>query len=90
MSFQDLINEPPQEDSPDLSDEEIERAIETAGHKDLAQHLVEELRRREGLAVKSHELRRRGLNLFWRTHLVVTPAEPDRVLVFRVDWLGGR
>lgn len=88
-TLESLVEDPPKEDSADLTDEEIAQAIVTTSHKELAQHLIEELRRRDGLVVKSHELRRRGENLFWRTHLVFTPDEPDRVLLFRVDWLGG-
>lgn len=88
LRLEDLINDPPQEDSEDLTDEEVAQALPTNNHQELAQHLVEEIRRQEGLAVKSHELRRRGEDLFWRTHLVVAPGEPDRILVFRVNWLG--
>lgn len=86
---EDLIEDPPKEDSEDLTDEEIAQAVPTQDAKELAQHLIEELRRREGLAVQRHELRRRGEHLFWRSHLVVGPAEPERVMIFKVDWLGG-
>lgn len=84
-----LIDDPPKEDSEDLTDEEIAEAADTLSLGHLTQCLVEEIRRRGGLSVKSHQLRRRGDNLYWRTHLVVTPDEPDRVLIFRVNWLGG-
>jgi len=87
--LQSLIDDPPKEDSEDLTDEEIALARPTKNLNELTKCIVEEIRRREGLAVKRHELRRRGKDLFWRTHLVVTPDEPERVLLFRVDWLGG-
>jgi hypothetical protein len=86
--FQNLVNEPPKEDSKDLTDEELAQVIPTSSSEELAKIIVEELRC-GGLTIKSHELRRRGEDLFWRTHLVVAPTEPERVLLFRVNWLGG-
>lgn len=86
--LEDFADDPPQEDSEDLSDEEIHGAVPTCSASELGKHLIEELRRSEGLAVKGHELRRRGEDLFWRTRLV-RAEEPERVLIFRVDWLGG-
>lgn len=84
----DLIEPPPPEDSEDLTNEEVEGAVVTASAADLGKHIIEEIRRREGLTVKCHELRRRGADLFWRTRLVLA-TEPERVLIFRVNWLGG-
>lgn len=86
--LESLVQAPPQEDSEDLSDEEIERAVPTTGYKDLAEHLKEELQREPGLTVKSHERRRRGESLYWRTRLV-RGSEPDRILVYQANWLGG-
>lgn len=82
-----IIDDPPVEDSPDLTDEEIERAIPTGDAHDLARALIEEIRRSKGFAVRRYENRRRGDRLFWRVRLVA-PKEPDKVLVFSVDWLG--
>lgn len=81
------IDPPPKEDSPDLTDEEIERAIPTGDSSDLARHIIEELRHSNGFAVSRYENRRRGERLFLRVRLVA-PKEPDKVLVFSVDWLG--
>jgi hypothetical protein len=83
-----LANDPPLEDSEDLTDAEIERAVSTANAGDLSKAIVGELKRDVRFALRHHELRRRGSNLFWRTRLV-TDKEPDRVLVYKVNWLGG-
>ena len=85
---------PPKEDSEDLTDEEIARAVIVASASELAHAISEELRsdpesaNTGGFTVQSHELRRRGENLFWRTRLV-SSQEPPKVLVYRVNWLGG-
>lgn len=83
-----LLDDPPKEDSPDLIDEEIDRAIYTVDDRDLAQKLTEEIKRNRDFALRRHELRRRGEHLYWRTTLVAN-KEPDKVLVFSVDWLQG-
>lgn len=84
---QAIIEDPPTEDSPDLTDEEIERAVFTRDSDELARHLADEIRRSTKFAVNRYEIRRRGEHLFWRIRLVA-PKEPDKVLVFAVDWLG--
>lgn len=83
-----LIDDPPHEDSPDLTDEEIERAIFTKNDCELARVLTDEIKRNRDFALKGHELRRRGERLYWRTTFVAN-KEPDKVLVFSVDWLQG-
>jgi hypothetical protein len=83
-----LVDDPPEEDSPDLTDEEIERAIFTKDDKELARILTDTIKRNRNFALKDHELRRRGRHLYWRATLVAN-QEPNKVLVFSVDWLQG-
>lgn len=83
-----LVEDPPKEDSADLSDIEVEQAVTTIDHIDLERRLVEMVRSKGGtMTIGSHELRRRGNDLYWRTRLV--GEEPDCVLVFKTNWLGG-
>ncbi len=83
-----LTENPPKEDSPDLTDAECERAVFTKDSNDLARMLTEEIKRNRHFAMKRHELRRRGDHLYTRVTLVAN-KEPDKVLVFQVDWLQG-
>jgi len=83
-----LTDDPPKEDSPDLSDAEIDRAIFTGNDRELAQRLTTEIKVNRDFALKKHELRRRGEHLYWRATLVAN-KEPNKVLVFSVDWLQG-
>lgn len=83
-----LTEDPPKEDSEDLTDSEIERAVFTRSLQELTQRLTEEIQQNRDFSLKRHELRRRGGHLFWRTTLVAN-REPDKVLVFSVDWLQG-
>lgn len=85
--LESMVEEPPKEDSNDLTDDEVAQAVPTRSYGELAKLLTDELRRCPGVGVKAHERRRRGEDLFWRTRL--TGAEPERVLVFKVNWLGG-
>lgn len=81
-----LLENPPQEDSDDLSDEEIEGAMDSETSSDVAQRVRQEILD-SAFRVKAHELRRRGEDLFWRVRLVSGAVE--KVLVFRANWLGG-
>lgn len=83
-----LIDDPPKEDSEDLLDEEIQRAVDTSCYEHFSGKLVAEVRRRPELTIQKHELRRRGGDLFWRVHLVAG-SEPEEVLVFKTNWVGG-
>jgi hypothetical protein len=83
-----FTEDPPKEDSPDLTDAEIDNAIFTRDDRELAQKITEEIKRNRDFALKKHELRRRGEHLFWRATLVAN-KEPNKVLVFSVDWLQG-
>lgn len=82
-----LSEEPPKEDSDDLTDDEIEAAVETRGPDDLAHLVCEAIKESRKFTVDAHELRRRGEHLYYRCHMVCA-QEPDRVLIYRVDWLG--
>lgn len=86
----DLLGPPPEEDSLDLTDAEIAAAVETKDSTDFIRLLEENirpyLRPNVAGAIKSHELRRRKPHLYCRTRLALD-GEPDKVLLFRVDWL---
>lgn len=82
-----LVEDPPKEDSPDLTDDEIEDATDTEGPDDLAQVVVEEIKLSKKFSVGGYELRRRGDDLFLRVRLVCA-QEPARVLIYKVSWLG--
>lgn len=83
-----LTEDPPEEDSEDLTDDEIELAVATNNPDDLAQLICSAIKESRKFTLQSHELRRRGARLFWRSRLVCA-REPDRVLIYGVDWLGG-
>lgn len=88
LSLKDLPAE--DEDSPDLTDEEIEGAVETKDQNDFVRLLEETLRPlvrpNVGGAILGHDLRRRKPHLYCRTR-IAPHGEPDKVLVFQVDWL---
>jgi hypothetical protein len=85
---------PPEEDSEDLTDEEIQRAIETQNEDDMAKLIARELspgvaslgKADARYALHRQELRRRRPHLYNRVSLCCA-GEPDKVLVYRVDWL---
>jgi hypothetical protein len=83
-----LMEDPPREDSPDLTDEEVERAVFTKDSTELARLLTEVMQRNREFALTEHALRRRGEHLYARVKLVAN-KEPNKVLVFQVDWLQG-
>lgn len=79
--FEHLLNDPPLEDSPDLTEEEVAQAIGTTSVEDLVAAVKRKLT--PGEAVARYELRRQGENLYFRVRLAA-----DRVLTFRTNWLG--
>jgi len=83
-----LTEDPPREDSPDLTDAEVEGAVFTKDTNEFARLLTGEVKQNRDFAIKTHELRRRGDHLYARIRLV-SHKEPDKVLVFQVDWLQG-
>ena len=86
---------PPNQDSEDLTDHEVSEAIITGDEKEFHNLLFTELR--PGVAsmgkgdaryaLHRTELRRRGDDLYWRVYLGC-PGEPDKILVYQVNWLG--
>ena len=76
------------EDSEDFTDEEAERATVTEGPDDLVQRLMKQVRgsRVSKFTLRSHELRRRQDHLYYRVRMVAI-QEPDKVLIFQVDWV---
>lgn len=83
-----------EEDSEDLTDEEVERAVVATSPSAISQAALEPIKqiteRTEGipghrLTVK-HELRRRKPHLYWRLRLTSSEVA-EEVLVFRADWL---
>ena len=77
----------PEDDSADLLDEEVERAIETKDTTDLSKKIVAYLQEHPGEQLNSHELRRRKPHLYWRSKILPPTGEPHTI-VFQVDWLG--
>jgi len=81
---------PPAEDSPDLTDDEIKGATQTSDSNDFVK-AIEEVLRPQGRpnvsgSIQRHELRRRAPHLYCRTRFNFH-GEPDKVLLFQVDWL---
>lgn len=87
---------PPEENSPDLTDEEVSQAVPTTSESEFTKLVAAELTPGHAsvgkgdarYALHKHELRRRTPNLYWRVYLGC-PGEPDKVLVYQVDWLLG-
>lgn len=83
-----------EEDSPDLTDHEVEHAVETSSFNQLAQLLsralaLESASVGEGgarYALSRHEVRRRAPHLYLRSHLVC-PGAPPKMLLHRIDWI---
>lgn len=79
------LKPPPLEDSEDFTAEEAESAIPAATSKFVIMSAHEVADALPGRAIR-YELRRRKPYMYCRT-LVGTPGNPDKVLVFRLDWL---
>jgi hypothetical protein len=77
---------PEEDDSPDLTDDEIAGAIETSDSNHFVRMLEETIRPIVGASIQKQELRRRRPHLYCRTRLAID-GEPGKVLLFRVDWL---
>jgi len=76
----------PEEDSPDLADDEIKRAIPTSNVNDVSRKVIVEIQESPGTRVGGHELRRRKPHLYWRVKLQMSTGE-QRTLIFLADWL---
>jgi hypothetical protein len=82
-----------EEDSADLTDNEVERAVVTVGFNQLAQLLARALApehtsvgNKGRYAVERHEIRRRSPHLYLKSYLVC-PGAPPKVVLHRVDWM---
>jgi len=76
----------PDEDSEDLTEDEVAQAIPTEDTHALSQRIVAVLRESPGTQLEKHELRRRKPHLYWRARLR-KPTGEEVVLVFVTDWL---
>lgn len=82
-----------EDDSHDLEDNEIARAVITLDFEQLAQLLTGALEPGDATvgsetrySVTRHEIRRRSPHLYLRSYLV-REGEPERVLVHQIDWV---
>lgn len=82
MKLHPLIEDPPVEDSPHFSDEEVASAVDTNSVGELAAQVSVAVS--AGNTPSKYELLRRGESLYVR----VTFGAEDKVLVCRADWLG--
>jgi len=84
---------PPEEDSEDLTDDEIAGAIMTRGIQTVIEVVSafcegcpECVGDRERMGVTEHALRRRNPNLFWRVTFKCKAGHVEGV-TFRVNWM---
>lgn len=77
----------PDDDSEDLTDEEIGSAIPLANPEELAERLRPDVE--AGFQVSGYEQRRRKPHFYWRVRLT-GPESVEKVLVFRPSWIGDR
>lgn len=82
-----------EDDSVDLTDDEVEQAVLTIDFNQLTQMLSRALAPEDAsvgksgrYAVDRHEIRRRSPHLYLRSYLVC-PGKPQKVLLHRIDWL---
>lgn len=76
----------PEEDSKDLTEDEVLRAVVTSDTQDISRLVVEELKAHPGTQLEGHDLRRQKPHLYWRVRLV-DPDGTTRSLMFQADWL---
>jgi len=76
----------PEEDSEDLLDSEVERAVVTTSVTDIAQKMSQYIKDHRG-QLSSHEFRRRKPHLYWRSR-VHLPDGTEETLVYQIDWMG--
>jgi hypothetical protein len=81
---------PTENDSPDFTEEEATGALLTGNSSEFVQALEEAIRPlvrpNVGATIQNYDLRRRNKTLYCRTRIAFD-GEPDKVLVFQVDWL---
>ena len=76
-----LVSEPPDDDSDDLTDEELENSIEALDQADLVKKLKAEMSSDE--KAYRFERRFRSPHQYMRVRL-----DSGKTLLFQVDWLG--
>ncbi len=83
-----LTGELPLEDSEDFTADEAEVATPTKSSEDLVQRLMKQVRgsKVSKFTLQNHELRRREGHLYYRVRMIAN-REPDKVLIFCVDWV---
>ncbi len=84
----DPLEGPSEEDSPDLTDEEISGAILTRDANDLMEATKRCLQELSHPVSMGHDLRRRGEHMYCRTRLTFEDGS-EKVLVFQMDWVKG-
>lgn len=93
MNF--LSSPPPSdEDSKDITEVEVSHAVITTSEDEFKRMLVQELspgmasisKQDARYASRSYELHRKKPHLYCRVRLGC-PGEPDKVLVYQVDWI---
>lgn len=77
---------PDEDDSLDLTNEDVQRAVLTTSAAEVASMIASKLKERSGWAIKGHELRRRKPSLYWINTLRAPTGETE-TLIFKVDWL---
>lgn len=79
-----LLEDPPREDSKDLTPEEVQEALHTSSAEDLAGSVKRQVL--PGECLHSHELRRMGDHMYCRVRLGAKDA-PSRSILFQIDWV---
>ena len=85
------MNHPPEDDSEDLTDEQVTKATPTKSAEGLAErmtHLSCTICGARPEVWISHALRRRAPHLYSRTHFKCATGH-EEVVLFTVDWLKG-
>lgn len=76
----------PDEDSEDLTDEEVAAAIETEGTEDIVAGTTVPCECGGGVRILLHEFRRRKPHMYWRTTLECSHGHTTKRL-FVTDWI---
>lgn len=88
MRSNPFTEKPPEEDSEDLSDEEIAGSTDTSSSEGVVEGLKDLVCAvcHQALLLRKHELRRRAPSLYWRVRLACEQGHETGRL-FRVSWL---
>lgn len=86
MNLSEILH--PTEDSPDLTDSEVQQARPTADPREVARLILASLGEgSEGYSILKQEVRRRGPHLYLRV-TVGALGKPHKALVYQTDWMG--